>query len=294
MIIDTHMHIGYENLIAEEMVTFLKNKGIWESTREKLSPSGVVSALDEGGIDKGVIFPLTFTPPTGSWQQLNDMTAEYVQAYPDRLIGFSIIDPRRVDESLKELERCSGSYGFKGLKIHPSIQEFYPNDNSLYPLYEYCQAENIILLSHTGASTPTHPDKFSQPMLFDEIAVQFPELKLILAHAGRPFYQEAALILRKHPNVYVDLCANVGRKGDTALLEMVLVSLKIYADGLKRVLFSSDFPVFNPAHMVDLVKRTASNNIAERMGIPGISAEELEGILGGNATQLLNITKKGV
>ncbi len=86
MIIDSHMHIGSEDLLTQDMVDFLKKKNIWEDIREKISPEGVIETLDRCGIDQGVIFPLTFMPPDGKWQKLNEMTKRYVQKHPDRLV----------------------------------------------------------------------------------------------------------------------------------------------------------------------------------------------------------------
>jgi hypothetical protein len=289
MIIDSHMHIGYEHLLAPDIVGFMKHKGVWESTRERLSPAGVVATLDAAGIDVGVIFPLTFMPPDGKWQALNDMTAEYVGAYPHRLVGYAVINPHDIPASLRELERAASVLGLRGIKLHPSMQAFYPNDARMYPIYEFAQQQSWPVLCHTGASTAAFTDKYSHPLHLDEIAARFSGLKLILAHTGRPWYTDAALLLRKHPNVYCDLCANVGRTGGTALLEMMLTAVKVYADGLKRMLFASDFPIFEPSASLADLRTAAQNGLAGRLGLPGLTSEELEGILWRNAAALLGL-----
>jgi predicted TIM-barrel fold metal-dependent hydrolase len=292
MIIDSHMHIGYEHLLSTEIVDFMKRKGMWETMRARLSPQGVIETLDEADIDWGVIFPLTFMPPDGIWQALNDMTAEYVRAYPDRLIGYAIINPRDIPATLVELERAAACLDLRGIKLHPSMQAFYPNAPEIFPVYEFAQAQGWPVLCHTGASTASHADKYSHPLLLDEVAVNFPDLKLIMAHTGRPWYQDAGLVLRKHANVYCDLCANVGRTGGTALLEMMLINTKIYADGLRRMLFATDFPIFDPAAMLRDLHAAAQNNLADRMGLPGVTPDELDGILWRNAAALLNLEEK--
>ena len=289
MIIDTHMHIGKEELLSADIVDFLKKKGLWQSMSEKIKPEGVIAALDEGGIDKGVIFPLTFMPPDGQWQKMNDMTADYVRRYPQRFIGFAIINPKDVPASVKELERAFDELAFNGVKLHPSMQEFYANDEALYPVFEYCQEKEKPVLFHSGASLPSHPDKYSQPRLLDDVAVRFPDLKIIIAHGGRPYYQEAAMLLRKHPNVYIDVCANKGRKGGTALLEMALTFIKIYADGLKKALFASDFPVFSPAETLQSLRTLKESSKPDMLDEPLISEEEFEKILGKNAVSLLQV-----
>jgi len=228
-------------------------------------------------------------PPDGNWQKMNDMTADYVQQYPDRLVGYAIINPRDIQASLTELERCFDDLHFKGVKIHPSMQECFANDAVLDPLFEFCQQKQKPILFHTGASLPSHPDKYSQPMLLDDVAVKFPDLRIIIAHAGRPFYQEAALLMRKHPNVYVDVCANKGRRGGTALLEMALTFIKVYADGLKKALFASDFPVFSPAETLSHLRTLQRASQPALLAEPLITQDELDGILGETARTLLEL-----
>lgn len=289
MIIDTHMHIGSPDLLSEDVVAFLKKKELWEEMNRKMTPEGVIQALDEGKIDRGVIFPLTFMPPDGQWEKMNDLTASYVEKHPERLIGFSIINPVDVPGSLQELERAFEELDFKGVKFHPSMQECYANEIALNPVFEYCQEMGKPVLFHTGASLPSHPDKYSQPLLLDEVAVRFPELKIIIAHGGRPFYQEAAMLMRKHEHVYVDLCANRGRTGGTALLEMALSFIKIYADGLKKTFFASDYPVFSPFETLLDVRTAMREPRFAGLNFPVITPEELEGILGENARALLDL-----
>jgi uncharacterized protein len=289
MIIDGHMHIGREDLLDSQITAFLKSRGAWEEVKSKISPEGVIGALDEAGIDRGVIFPLTFAPTDGSWQALNDLTASYVQRYPERLVGFSIIDPRHVPDTLRELERAFDQLGLMGVKLHPSMQEFYPNDASLDPIFAFIEARGLPVIVHTGASAAGHPDIYSRPMLLDEVACKHPDLKLILAHAGRPFYAEAALLIRKYPNVYADICANVGRKNREALLAYVLLSLNVYAGAGDRLIFGSDFPVFSPAQFLQQFRLAAADAWAERWGLDSLSMAEHSCILGGNMSKLLNL-----
>lgn len=289
MIVDAHMHVGRGDLISEDMIGFVKSKGLWKEMNHRLSPAGVVEALDKAGIDRGIIFPLTFSPHGKPWQTLNDMTADYVQTYPDRLTGFAVLNPQEVAHSVAELERAVDELGLRGIKLHPSMQEFYPNDEGFFPVYEFAQARRIPVLCHTGASAASHPDKYSHPLLLDEVAVRFPELRLIMAHAGRPMYAEAALLLRKHPHVYADLCANVGRRDGEALLAFVLLALKVYAGATDRLIFGSDYPVFWPADFLNQVRAAVQGGLAQKLGLQPISEAELDAILGGNILSILSI-----
>jgi uncharacterized protein len=288
MIIDSHMHIGQEELLTPDMVQFFKQKNIWDDIRQKISPEGVIANMNRCGVDQGVIFPLTFMPLNGEWQRMNDMTAKYVREYPDRLIGFAIINPKEIKDSLKELDRCKRELGFKGLKIHPSMQESFCNSEDLFSIYQFCQDENLPILFHTGASLPSHSDKFSHPVLLDDVAVRFPDLKIIIAHMGRPYYQDAAFLLRKHKNIYADICANEGRVGDTLLLENALSWIKIYADGVKRLLFSSDFPVFDPLKGLNALKTICHQKSIPNTDIPIVTETEYEAITSLNFLKIIN------
>jgi hypothetical protein len=289
MIVDAHIHIGQEKLLSSEMVALLKTKGQWETALQRLSPEGVVEALDQAGVDKGIVFPLTFESPNGPWQDLNDMTAYYVARFPRRLAGLAVIHPRQVRESLVEVERAIRQLGLKGIKVHPSMQAFYPDDQSLAPLYEAAESEGWPILIHTGASVAGNADKYSHPLHLDEVAGRYPRLQLVLAHCGRPWYQDAALILRKHANCYGDVCANVGRTGGTALLEIMLTWMKLYADGTRRLLFGSDSPVFDIARSLADLRQAAEGGLAQRLGLPGLEAEELPAILGENAARVFGL-----
>ena len=268
MIIDGHMHIGREDLLDGQITAFLRSRGMWDGVKSRISPEGVIEALDEAGIDRGVIFPLTFQPTHGQWQDLNELTASYVQKYPNRLTGFAIVNPRQIEESVRELRRSFDQLGLVGIKLHPSMQEFYPNDVDFDAIFAYAEERRIPVLIHTGASAPGHPDMFSRPMLLDEVACRHPELKLILAHAGRPFYSEAALLLRKYPNVYADVCANVGRRNGEALLAYVILTLNVYAGATDRLIFGSDYPIFSPAAFLKQFRLATAEIMGSAMG-PG-------------------------
>jgi hypothetical protein len=217
------------------------------------------------------------------------MTAEYIQLHPQRLIGFGIINPLDMGESLKEAERCVNDYNFLGFKVHPTMQKFYPNREDFSEFYAFCSDKRLPILFHTGASLSNYADKYSHPSFLDEVAVRHPELKIIMAHMGRPYYQDAALLLRKHKNVYADICANEGRTGDPKLLEMVFSWLKIYANGVEKLLFASDYPIFRPEKMHKYLEMLHVGKLIEGTDIPLVSDDEFESILHGNILKILEL-----
>ncbi|MFX0028043.1 MAG: amidohydrolase family protein, partial [Candidatus Hermodarchaeota archaeon] len=126
MIIDVHSHIWEEKYIPEDLITVLHSIAKLMNYDLKLildaGPERLVSEMDDAGIDKTVIFGVDYEflfKGKISYREYNDMVAGYVNKYPDRLIGFAAIDPRRGKNAIQELERCIDELGFKGVKLWP-------------------------------------------------------------------------------------------------------------------------------------------------------------------------------
>ncbi len=157
----------------------------------------------------------------------------------DLCIPFASVDPRCETSAARELREAIVLHGCAGLKIHPSYQEVYPNDRHLlYPLYEICAEFRIPVLLHTG-STLLHrtPLKYSQPLFVDDVAVDFPDLPLIMAHAGWPWVEEAIAIAWRHENVYLDLSGHLPKHLPPLIWHYMQVP-----DLSRRFLFGSDYP----------------------------------------------------
>ena len=127
-----------------------------------------------------------------------------VEEAPERFIGFASVDPYRED-AVKELDHAFGELGLSGLKLNPSKQKFYPTDSVMKPVYEKCIEYGKPILFHCGTSwEPNTPAKYSKPLCFEEVAIEYPELRIGLAHFGWPWVQDTAMMLLKYPNVYAD------------------------------------------------------------------------------------------
>lgn len=289
MIIDAHVHIPFREDLTEQEVMFMRKKSIDVSSLTG-EPNQLLGRLDSVGIDRAVVFPLAMPSPSKTETEiarLNERTAAFVSAAPERLIGFAVLNPHEVRGSLEMLRYAIEDLKLKGVKLHPTLQSFYPNDCKLFEIYEYACEKKIPILFHTGASLPSHTDHFSRPIFVDEVAARYPKLRIILAHIGRPWYLEAAMLMRKHTNVYADISANVGRSGGAALLEIVLLTVKIYSGAMDRILFGSDFPVYQPGEMLSLFAQASEGIFADVLKLPKLTETEIKGILGENAKRLL-------
>jgi len=205
LIIDVHTHpIFYKAISDDEAVLQYRKKefGVF-----KQSPSPIESTLQEMdymGISRSILLPIDLTTQTGGWIVSNEEVKTIVDLAPDRFIGFASVDPHRED-ALDVLNHAFGTLRLKGLKLHPSKQKFYPNAETMKPIYEKCLEYNVPIMFHAGMSwEPNAPAKYSHPLHFEDVAIAYPDLRICLAHFGWPWIHETTMLLLKYPNVFTD------------------------------------------------------------------------------------------
>jgi len=194
-----------------------------------------------------VLFTVDDEAGMGRHRLGNDEVLAAAEANPDVLIPFGSVDPHKgklgVREARELIER-----GVRGFKFHPNIQAFWPNDRSWYPLYEVIAEAGLIALFHSGttgigAGMPGGGGvklKYSNPMLVDDVAADFPELDIILAHPSFPWQEEALAIAVHKPNVYIDLSGWSPKYFPEILVQYINTRLK------DKMLFGSDYPLITP------------------------------------------------
>ena len=289
LIIDIHTHCGvldvhYDDKFYEEMYAPF---GIPLPAR---IPAGcevdtLIKGMDEAGIDKSVLLACD-EELTMNVKQSSEYVAEQVKRYPDRLIGFAGIDPMKGKEALKELERAVNDWGMKGLKILPTYQHYAPNDERVFPFYEKALELDIPVLIHQ-AWTPVvnAPMKYQHPYLLDDVAIKFRDLRIIMAHFGFPWTDEAMFLLAKHKNLYTDLSA--WNWFPPEYLAQTLSRAKLM---FPRVLPNKILLGTEGAEQKSVVKNIRDiNEVIVRMGLTKLTHEDIEKILGKNAQRLLRI-----
>jgi predicted TIM-barrel fold metal-dependent hydrolase len=195
-----------------------------------------------------VVFTVDAEQATGQAPIPNDEIAEDCLKHADVLIPFASIDPWKGKAGAREARRLVEQCGVRGFKFHPSIQGMAPNDRAAYPLYEAIEELGVPALFHTGqtgigAGVPGGGGirlKYSNPMLLDDVAVDFPELRIILAHPSFPWQDEALSVATHKPYVYIDLSGWSPKYFPPQLVQYANTLLK------DKVLFGSDFPVITP------------------------------------------------
>jgi uncharacterized protein len=183
----------------------------------------------------------------------NEEIAELAHQHADVAIPFASINPHRGAEGVRLARKLIGDYGVKGFKFHPSIQDFYPNDRMAYPLYEAIAEARLPALFHTGqtgvgANTPGGGGvrlKYSNPMYLDDVAADFPDMPIILAHPAVPWQDEQLSVAVHKPNVFIDLSGWSPKYFEPKLVQYMNSLLK------HKVLFGSDFPVIAPERWLE-------------------------------------------
>src|SRR5512146_1235506 len=175
------------------------------------SPQAFLKYLDHCGIDRAVLINYVAPEIIGFTSAVNEFVANYVKADPRRLIPCGSLHPRHTANVLADVEQIV-RLGIRMIKIHPPHQLLYPNDylhgvKELEIIYRAAEANGIPVMFHTGTSIfPGARNKYGDPIYLDDVAVDFPRLKILLAHGGRPLWMNTAFFLvRRHPNVYLDI-----------------------------------------------------------------------------------------
>jgi uncharacterized protein len=183
----------------------------------------------------------------------NEEVAELAHRNADVAIPFASINPHRGAEGLRAAKRLITEYKVKGFKFHPSVQEFFPNDRLAYPLYEAIAEAKLPALFHTGqtgvgAGTRGGGGvrlKYSNPLHLDDVAADFPDMPIVLAHPSFPWQEEALSVATHKPQVYIDLSGWSPKYFPPILVQYANTLLK------DKILFGSDYPVISPEKWIE-------------------------------------------
>ncbi|OUC09028.1 amidohydrolase, partial [Litorilinea aerophila] len=174
--------------------------------------------------------------------------------------------------------------GLAGVKMAPMYAGFDPRDERCQPIYAYCQENRLPILFHSGTTfNAAAPLSFTRPWLFDEVAIRYPELRMVLAHVGHPYTDECLVVIRKHPHVYADISALFYRPWQ--FYNMLICAQEYHVT--HKLLFGTDYPFAKAKESIDGLR--SANAIIGHSGLPRVTEETIEGILHRDAFSLLGI-----
>lgn len=267
-IVDFHVHVadrGHWSAGALQMIVRYGAANGWQRVvgedGETIVPEAFQRFLAAEGVSRAVLIP-SFLPGA------TEFVLDFAAPFPN-LFAFAAIDPRAVGDLPAEVRRVAAR-GAVGIKLFPPYHGFYPNDQRLYPLYDEASRLGLMVMFHTGVSLYRESRlKYAQPLWLDDVAADFPALRIVIAHCGRGlWYEEAWQLAVIHPNIWLELSGIPPRQ-----VLQHLPGLEKLAD---RVLFGSDWPVCPGI----------SQNARALQDLP-IAADNLVRILSRNALALL-------
>ncbi len=247
-------------------------------SRLPASTGDLLEGMDAAGVSKGVILGqdthATPNPSFKNYTMKNDLIAKIASESGDRLVPFGSVDPNAGREAVRELKRAVKSLGVRGLKIHSSAVSVYPNDaKKMFPIYDICQERSLPILFHTGTTGLGDCEvKFSKPEYLDEVCQKFPDLRIVMAHFGWPWYDVTIAVALRNPNVFIDVSGWKPKYVPQGIIP--------YLNGIlqDRFLFGTDYPMLRPKEWMDDFKLNLK---------PRLKPAVAEKLLRSNAERLL-------
>jgi predicted TIM-barrel fold metal-dependent hydrolase len=247
--VDVHVHIevgadGRESLPDELM----SGSAAYFKTHQRTATVAEIAAYYRERRMAAVVFTVDARTATGHQPIASEEIAAACAEHTDVLIPFGSVDPWRGEEAVGQARTLIEQYGVRGFKFHPSIQAFHPNDPTFYPLYEVLAEHGAIALFHsgqTGIGAGVRGGggirlKYANPLALDDVAADFPDLPIIIAHPSFPWQDEALAVATHKPLVHIDLSGWSPKYFPPQLVRYANTLLK------DKVLFGSDFPVITP------------------------------------------------
>jgi predicted TIM-barrel fold metal-dependent hydrolase len=276
-IFDVHVHVQPKEMLLPDVRAVMFRDSNVAVAEQLASADALLRHLDGEGVERICCINYVAPDVMGFTAATNDWIAAFTKEHRDRLLPVGSVNPRFTDDVRSETERIL-ELGIRMIKIHPPHQRFAANAYlhewpRLAELYSICQERGVPVMFHTGTSIfPKARNVFADPMAVDDVAVDFPELKIILAHAGRPLYGDSAVFLaRRHRNVHLDLSGIPPR----AIPKYV----PRFEELTTKCLWGTDWPSPGVTSM--------AANIAAFRELP-LTPEQQQAVLGGNAARLFD------
>jgi len=231
-----------------------------------------------------VMFMVDAEAEVGRIRIPNEEIAEAAMANSDIMIAFGSVDPHKGKMGAREARRLVEEYGVRGFKFHPTVQGYHPQDRMAWPIYEVVAEYKLPAIFHTGHSGMGSGMRcggglrleYSNPMHLDGVAVDFPDMQIVMAHPSWPWQDEALSVAMHKPNVWIDLSGWSPKYFQPQLVQYANTLLK------DRVLFGSDFPLITPDRWLEDFEQA------------GFRDEVKPLILKKNAMRLLGLTEAAV
>jgi uncharacterized protein len=278
-LIDWHMHVWLPEHLGgaeygdqlEARYPSIRSMGSFEDAEEARQEAGVECAVAIALVSKHLGFEIP-----------NQFIAEYVQSNPGTTVGFASVDPND-PKAPDQLRYAVETLGLRGLKLSPPYQAFHPHSPEAVAVYRQADQLGLPVMFHQGAVfTRRGILEWAYPALLDKVARDFPEMKIIIAHGGQPWYTETVALMSKHRNVWTDISARFHRPWQLHNIILAAIDYRV-AD---RILFGTDFPALRPKFCVEALR---SLNETNQSRLPEIPSDLIDQILYERPLSLLGL-----
>jgi predicted TIM-barrel fold metal-dependent hydrolase len=213
----------------------------------------------------------------------DEFVADFTATAPDQLIGFAGCDPTQPGY-MAELMYAVETLHLRGVRLEPAQSHFDPHDPACGPVFAYCQKYGLPILVQTGSTFDrTAPLAYSRPALYDEIAISFPDLRIVLTQAGSPFFDECLAVMGKHPNLYAEISSLHRRPWQFYNLLVSAQENQV----VHKLLFGTGYPFNTTTDAIAGLR--GANQVAGKSGLPRITDETVQSILEQDACRLLGL-----
>jgi len=238
MIIDCHTHIGKFN-------------------GKEWSPEELIASMDEAGIDFSFVLADFFLGRGTS----TEIALKAAMQYPRLKVVGNISYSTLGNDQIEMILQCIKNKEIIGIKFYLGYESFYPTDEKLFPIYEMCIANDMPVIFHTGMLEESLKGllRYSHPLNIDDLAVRFPDLKIIIAHMGNPWLMDCAAVIAKNKNVYMD-CSGYFKEfhpiepDEVSMFCEQLKLFRIFVGDFKKMLFGTDWPIYSQKEYLKAVK----------------------------------------
>jgi predicted TIM-barrel fold metal-dependent hydrolase len=235
--------------------------------------SRTIEAMDQAGVEVGLV--AAWWGPQGALID-NDEVASFVREHPRRLLGMASVDLASPMAAVRELRRCVHELAFRGLRIVPWLWGLPPDDRRYYPLYAECIELDVPFCLQVGHTGPLLTSEPGRPIPYlENVALEFPELRVVAGHIGAPWTQEIISLATKFPNVYVDTSAYKAKRYPADFVEFMR------GRGARKVMFATNYPMLTPSACLEGLESL------------GLGDEATELFLHGNARKVFKLDTAG-
>jgi len=274
-VVDVNVNLrGHTSLPLYDYLQIPKERGrTWKGEE-------LIAAMDEAGVDiAGMTASVTAAGVGGEVDAIHvDEVKAVIDQYPDRLFGWAGINPLTTMETVRYIQYAVGELGFKGVHVYPHWFGVPINDRLYYPIYAKCAELGVPITLQVGSQSPRSHAKFvAQPILLDDVAFDFPELKIVGLHIGTPFAHEMVMLCKNWENVFIIADGHPPRQWEQVLKDYIQQVQWSNKDGSRKVMWGTDHPI-----------QTFKQSLAEVEAL-GLDPEVKDNLVGENAIRILNL-----